>query len=112
MGPKSDPQGTMRVEQCIACTDIPVRHFYAMIKKDAIGWRRQWKRAMFEIIFPSIVILMLGIVRLRVKPERADSYWHLDGHLTFVGPWSTPYHTGLTKDKTPAEGMYNDEISN
>ena len=32
--------GKMRVEQQIPFTDIPLRHFYSMLKKDSIGWRR------------------------------------------------------------------------
>jgi hypothetical protein len=30
----------MRIEADIPLTDIPVRHFYSMLKKDWIGWRR------------------------------------------------------------------------
>ena len=59
--------GTMRVEMNIPFTDIPLRHYYSMLKKDSIGWRRQWKRNMFEVLFPSLVIWMLVIIRLQVK---------------------------------------------
>jgi hypothetical protein len=54
----------MRDEKNIPLTDIPVRHFYSMLKKDAIGWRRTWKRAMFEILFPSLVIWLMVVIRL------------------------------------------------
>lgn len=57
----------MRVETNIPFTDIPLRHFYSMLKKDWIGWRRQWKRNMFEVLFPSLVVWMLVIIRLQVK---------------------------------------------
>jgi hypothetical protein len=32
-------------------------------------------------------------------------------YITFLGPWSTPYHTGLAQDKTPTAGMYNEDIA-
>ena len=41
-----------------------------MLKKDAIGWRREFKKNMFEIPFPSLVIVALIIVRANVNPIR------------------------------------------
>jgi hypothetical protein len=102
----------MRIEENLPFTDIPVRHFYAMLKKDSIGWKRTWKRNMFEIIFPSIIVWLLVIIRLQVKAEREDSKWNLDQYITFVGPWSTPFHSGISQHKEPVGGMYNDKISN
>ena len=104
--------GTMRVEKCIAFTDIPVRHFYAMLKKDAIGWRRTWKRAMFEVLFPSIVVWLLVIIRLQVKVQKIESPYTLTNYITFIGPWSTPFHAGVTKKKGHIDGMYNEKLSN
>ena len=41
-----------------------------MLKKDAIGWRREFKKNMFEILFPALVVVALIIVRANVKPIR------------------------------------------
>jgi hypothetical protein len=59
--------GSIRSEKKLPCTDIPLRHFYAMLKKDALGWRRTWKRAMFEILLPSFVVWVMVIIRAKVK---------------------------------------------
>ena len=101
----------MRVEANLPFTDIPARHFYSMLKKDQLGWRRQWKRNMFEVLFPSLVIWMLVIIRLQVKVQNNASHWRMENYITFLGPWSTPLHTGVAKDKVPTPGQYNDEIS-
>lgn len=59
---------------------------------------------MFEVIFPSIVIWMLVIIRLQVKVQNNPSHWNMQHYITFLGPWSTPYHTGVAKDKISAPG--------
>lgn len=35
----------------------------------------------------------------------------MENYITFLGPWSTPLHTGIAKDKVPTPGMYNDQIT-
>ena len=35
----------------------------------------------------------------------------MENYITFLGPWSTPLHTGISNDKVPTEGKYNDDIT-
>lgn len=98
------------MEANIPLTDIPLRHFYPMLKKDALGWRREYKRNLFEVLLPSLVIWMLVIIRLQVKVQNNPSHYKMDNYITFLGPWSTPYHTGISKDKVPTPGKYNDDM--
>lgn len=104
--------GSMRTEKKIPCTDIPKRHFYAMLKKDAIGWRRTWKRAMFEVLLPSIVIWIMIIIRSKVKLEKRDSNWYLPNYSTMVSPWATPKGLGLSDGIKVPEGDYGEGVTN
>lgn len=105
--------GSLRVDRKLPCTDIPLRHFYAMLKKDALGWRRTWKRAMFEILLPSIVIWIMVIIRQKVVQIKNENHWDLPQYATFVTPWSTPKGTGLSDGiKIPEGELYGEGNGN
>lgn len=35
----------------------------------------------------------------------------MENYITFLGPWSTPLHTGISDTKEGTPGMYNEQIS-
>ena len=53
----------------IPCTNIPVRHFKAMLKKEQISWKRNYKRSLLEVSVPCIMYVVLSIVRIFIQPE-------------------------------------------
>ena len=50
----------------IPCTDIPVRHFKAMLKKEKISWKRNYKRSLLEVSVPCIMYVVLAVIRVFV----------------------------------------------
>ena len=62
-------QHILRVDKRIPCTDIPIRHFYAMLKKDYLLWVRTWRRMLFEIAFPALIFVVLAVIRDNIPRE-------------------------------------------
>ena len=53
----------------IPFTGVPFCHFKAMLKKEHIVWKRNFKRSLLEILLPIIVCIILSVIRLNIHPK-------------------------------------------
>lgn len=80
----------------IPCTDIPYRHFKAMLKKDFINWRRNYRRSIMEIVFPMLVFVVLSAIRLSIQPSQQPYGRDIERHSAILMPMPDGARMGLT----------------
>jgi hypothetical protein len=78
----------------IPFTDIPIRHFKAMLKKDALLWIRSWRRMAFEIAFPMFVFFIIAAIR-KFIPSQKENGTHLGYQTVSIGPFARPERVGI-----------------
>lgn len=49
------------------------RHFRALMRKNAINWRRTWCGSILEILCPAFLMLILVYARYLIKPTFAGN---------------------------------------
>lgn len=84
-----------RLGKMIPGTRIPQSHFKAMLKKEYITWRRNYKRSMFEILFPMIVFIILAIIRLSISKSQYPFERNVERHMLQIGPMPNSVRMGL-----------------
>ena len=70
----------------IPCTDIPYRHFKAMLKKDIINWKRNYKRSIMEIVFPIIIFIIISCIRASISPMTKPFTKNVEKYSTILMP--------------------------
>ena len=80
----------------IPCTDIPYKHFKAMLKKDFINWRRNYKRSIMEIVFPVLIFVVLSAIRMGIKPSTKSYGRDYERHSAILMPQPDAARMGLT----------------
>ena len=85
----------LRVDKRIPLTDIPIRHFQAMLKKDALLWIRSWRRMAFEIFFPVMIFVVIAIIRINIPIQIEVSNQMLENHMIPLSSLPTPERIGI-----------------
>ena len=53
-------------------TEIPVRHFKALLRQEKLSWTRNYKRSLPEIFLPCIVFVAMAVIRWTMQPHFVD----------------------------------------
>ena len=70
-----------RLGSMIPFTSIPVLHFKAMLNKEYITWKRNYKRSAFELLFPIIVFVILSAIRYNITPTQYPFESDISRHM-------------------------------
>lgn len=53
-------------------TEIPVRHFKALLRQEKLCWIRNYKRSISEIFLPCIVFIAMAVIRMTMQPHLVE----------------------------------------
>jgi hypothetical protein len=79
----------------IPCTNIPIRHFTAMLRKDYLLWIRTWRRMLIEVLLPITIFLILVIIRKNIPVKTTPLGRDLTRYMVSLGPFANPERLGL-----------------
>ena len=100
----------LRIDKRIPLTDIPIRHFKAMLKKDIILWTRSWRRMAFEIVFPILIFVVIAVIRKHIPVKISDSHNDLTRYIAPLSPLATPERVGISGWKDDNETVFNSTL--
>ena len=53
-------------------TEIPVRHFKALLRQEKLCWIRNYKRSIAEIFMPCVVFVAIAVIRFTMQPHLVE----------------------------------------
>lgn len=89
----------------LPCTDIPFRHFWAILKRDLIVWKRSWRRMAFEIIFPTAIVVVMIAIRLSIPVHTEEYKRSLKWYSCSLEALSRPERMGMVTPSNRTETM-------
>ena len=100
-------QGHRALPSRIPLTDIPFRHFWAILKRDFIIWKRSWRRMAFEILFPTVIVVIMIAIRLSIPVNIEEYKRSLKWYSCSLEALSRPERMGLVTPSNRTETMIN-----